>query len=163
MFKPVYSEQEIDQVVELAHLIWTEHYTPIIGEEQVAYMLGHFHSKEEIQKQIAHQNYYFYLIIDNGQPVGYLGFQLQENELFLSKLYILSHVRGRGLGKQATDFILDNARQQNKQKVYLTVNKYNYGSIEAYYKIGFKKVKELCVDIGHGYKMDDYQLELVLN
>ncbi len=163
MFKLVQSEQQIDEVVKLAHLIWTEHYTPIIGEEQVAYMLGHFHSKQQIQKQIAHQNYSFYLIIDNGQPVGYFGFQLQENELFLSKLYILSKVRGRGLGKQATNFILQSARREHKHKVYLTVNKYNYGSIEAYYKIGFKKVKELCVDIGRGYKMDDYQLELVLD
>lgn len=162
MFKAVKTEQDINKVVELAHLIWTEHYTPIIGVEQVEYMLTHFHSKSEISKQISQQNYHFFLIISDDKAVGYCGFQLQENDLFLSKLYVLSSERGKGFGKLATDFIIQSARDNNKDKVYLTVNKYNHGSINAYYKIGFKKVKELCVDIGGGYQMDDYQLELTL-
>jgi RimJ/RimL family protein N-acetyltransferase len=163
MFKPVIHQQDIDQVVELAHIIWTEHYTPIIGSEQVDYMLTHFHSKAEISKQIAEQNYHFYLIINNDKAVGYCGFQLQESDLFLSKLYLLSSERGQGLGKLATNFIIQTARDHHKSKVYLTVNKYNHGSINAYYKIGFTKVKELCADIGGGYVMDDYQLELNLS
>jgi RimJ/RimL family protein N-acetyltransferase len=162
MFKPVTSQDDINQVVELAHLIWTEHYTPIIGTEQVEYMLTHFHSKSEISKQISQQNYHFYLIINDDKAVGYCGFQLQENDLFLSKLYILSSQRGQGFGKLATDFIIQSARDNHKNKVYLTVNKHNHGSINAYYKIGFNKVKEICVDIGGGYQMDDYQLELAL-
>ncbi|GHB58231.1 hypothetical protein GCM10008107_03990 [Psychrosphaera saromensis] len=162
MFKPVTSQDDINQVVELAHLIWTEHYTPIIGTEQVEYMLTHFHSKSEISKQISQQNYHFYLIINDDKAVGYCGFQLQENDLFLSKLYILSSQRGQGFGKLATDFIIQSARDNHKNKVYLTVNKHNHGSINAYYNIGFNKVKEICVDIGGGYQMDDYQLELAL-
>jgi len=162
MFKPVTSQDDINQVVQLVQIIWTEHYTPIIGTEQVEYMLENFHSKDEISKQISQQNYHFYLIINNGNPVGYCGFQLQENDLFLSKLYILSSQRGKGFGKLATDFIIQSARDNHKDKVYLTVNKYNHGSINAYYKIGFNKVKALCVDIGGGYVMDDYQLELNL-
>lgn len=162
MFKAVSTEQDINEVVELALIIWTEHYTPIIGAEQVEYMLTHFHSKSEITKQISQQNYRFFLIICDDKAVGYCGFQLQETDLFLSKLYVLSSERGKGFGKLATDFIIQTAREYHKQKVYLTVNKYNYGSIKAYYKIGFKKVKELCVDIGAGYQMDDYQLELSL-
>lgn len=162
MFKQVTSQADIDQVVQLAQIIWTEHYTPIIGKEQVDYMLTNFHSKTEISNQISQQNYHFYLIINNDKPVGYCGFQLQDSELFLSKLYVLSSERGQGLGKQATNFIIQTARDNHKSKVFLTVNKYNTGSINAYYKIGFNKVKELCVDIGGGYVMDDYQLELTL-
>jgi RimJ/RimL family protein N-acetyltransferase len=162
MFKLVTSLDDINQVVELAKIIWTEHYTPIIGVEQVDYMLTHFHSKDEISKQISQQNYQFYLIIDGDKTIGYCGFQLQKTDLFLSKLYILSSQRGKGFGKLATDFIIQSAKDTQKSKVYLTVNKYNHGSINAYYKIGFKKVKELCVDIGGGYVMDDYQLELNL-
>ena len=44
MFEEVKDRQAIDTLVQLAREIWTEHYTPIIGAEQVEYMLRHMHS-----------------------------------------------------------------------------------------------------------------------
>ena len=34
---------QVEVVVPLANTIWTEHYTPIIGKDQVDYMLSTFH------------------------------------------------------------------------------------------------------------------------
>ena len=40
--------------------------------------------------------------------------------------------------------------------IELTVNKYNSGTIAAYEKMGFEKVRPAVFDIGGGYIMDDY-------
>jgi diamine N-acetyltransferase len=52
MFIEVVNENQIDIVASLAKEIWTEHYTPIIGKDQVEYMLGRFQSKKAISSQI---------------------------------------------------------------------------------------------------------------
>ncbi len=163
MFYPIHSHQDIATLVELATEIWHEHYTAIIGKEQVEYMLDSFHSAAAIKQQIEKQNYHFYLIKVDEQPVGYIGVQIKPNELFLSKIYLLANQRGKGLAKTAMVFIQEFSRKHNLAKISLTVNKYNTNTIYAYEKMGFIKTGEVCVDIGQGYKMDDFTMELVLD
>jgi len=43
-FKAAASAEELLQIEEMANVIWHEHYTPIIGVEQVVYMLDKFQS-----------------------------------------------------------------------------------------------------------------------
>ena len=42
----------------------------------------------------------------------------------------------------------------------MTVNRNNTGSVAAYEKMGFQKVREQVAEIGGGYVMDDYIMEL---
>lgn len=163
MFHPVLTETDIDQVVLMAKEIWTEHYTPIIGAEQVHYMLTTFHSKQTIAEQIAHQHYLYFIIKNDNKNVGYIGVQITPEHLFLSKIYLSSAQRGLGLGKKAMHFIRDLAQQHGLPKIYLTVNKYNSDTIAAYNKFGFVKTGELCADIGNGYVMDDFEMEMTVN
>lgn len=163
MFKLVISTSDIDEVVTVARKIWTEHYTRIIGIEQVEYMLDKFNSKQVITKQIAHDNYQYYLIKNDSVTVGYIGLQLQANELFLSKIYLLSTERGLGLGKRSMAFIKRLAVENKLSKITLTVNKNNLDTIAAYYKLGFVKMGEVCADIGEGFVMDDLLMELQLS
>ena len=86
--------------------------------------------------------------------------QIRDEELFLSKIYVASAARGQGVGKLAMDYIKSLARERNLAKVTLTVNKNNTNSIAAYQKFGFNKISDICVDIGGGYVMDDYLMEL---
>ncbi|OUS31821.1 hypothetical protein A9Q98_02535 [Thalassotalea sp. 42_200_T64] len=64
MFDIVSCRQDIDQVIDIARIIWTEHYTPIIGIEQVEYMLSNFQSAQTITEQISTGNHQYYLIIN---------------------------------------------------------------------------------------------------
>jgi ribosomal protein S18 acetylase RimI-like enzyme len=43
----------------------------------------------------------------------------------------------------------------------LQVNKHNK-ALYFYQKLGFRVIEEVVFDIGHGYIMDDYLMELVL-
>ncbi len=160
MFHNVSTSKEIDEVVKIAREIWREHYPPIIGNEQVEYMLENFHSKDAITVELKHHNYAYYLIKNNNRVIGYIGIQLKGDDLFLSKIYIRSSERGNGIGKASMNFIKDLALENNMNRISLTVNKNNTGSIAAYYRLGFIKTGDICVDIGEGYKMDDIKMEL---
>ncbi len=143
----------------LAREIWLEHYTPIIGEAQVQYMLARFQTAERLMADIADHNYHYILLETGGQPAGYAAWQPdpQQSAAFLSKLYVHARYRGQGLGRQLLDHI---CRQSGARKIWLTVNKQNVNSIRAYQKMGFVIADTLVSDIGGGYVMDDYLMEL---
>ena len=162
MFHIVSTSNEINEVVKIARDIWTEYYPPIIGIDQVEYMLENYHSKDAITNEITRDNYAYYLIKDKNRIIGYIGIQLKGDYLFLSKIYILSSERGNGVGKASMNFIKDLAQKNKMNKISLTVNKNNTESIAAYYRLGFIKTGDICVDIGGGYEMDDIQMELNL-
>ena len=43
------------------------------------------------------------------------------------------------------------------------VNKYNKNTILAYQKLGFIQKRELVIDIGNGFVMDDFEMSYDLN
>lgn len=159
----VNSSEDIEVLTRLARVIWTECYTPIIGAAQVEYMLDNLHSPDVIFKQIAEENYFYFLLKAHHESVGYIGFFANDKHLFLSKIYVALSVRGTGLGRNALEFIKEAAQLNGIKKIALAVNKNNSNTIAAYYKLGFIKTGEVCVDIGGGYYMDDFQMELLLN
>jgi len=161
-FIPATHNSDYRLISKLAKVIWTEHYIPIIGVDQVDYMLEKFQSEKAIKDQALINNYKYFTIYNQSDPIGYLSIKKEETSLFLSKIYIKVTSRGQGIGKKAMNFIETQARGLNCKKIYLTVNKYNTDSIKAYQKIGFNKIEELVIDIGHGYVMDDYKMEKLL-
>ena len=161
MFLEVKTEDQIKRLEELAREIWTEHYIPIIGEKQVNYMLEKFQSSKAITEQLKN-NYYYYLIEENNNAVGYIGVQLRETELFLSKVYIKLSERGNGYAKNAINFIEKFAKDNHLDKIKLTVNKGNLTTIKIYEKIGFRITESIVQDIGDGFVMDDYVMEKLL-
>ena len=53
-------ESESAVIAALADEIWREHYTPIIGEAQVDYMLKKFQSAEQICEDIKCNDYIYF-------------------------------------------------------------------------------------------------------
>lgn len=156
-FRPVAGQAGYEQVAALAEAIWKEHYTPIIGPAQVGYMLEHFQSPGAIARQVGGGMEYFLLL--NGEvPVGYLAFEARGQDLFLSKIYLLRALRGKGLGREAMGFVVGKAREKGCRSISLTVNKNNDRSIAAYERMGFERKEALVVDIGGGFVMDDYRM-----
>jgi diamine N-acetyltransferase len=158
MFIEVSTEYQIEIVEALAREIWTEHYIPIIGREQVDYMLARFQSRRAIGEQIRTGVAYF-LIKEDDAHIGYMAVQPKGRELFLSKIYVKSSRRGLGYGRKAVQFAEKVAKDLGLNKIVLTVNKNNVNSIRAYEKIGFKNAGPVVQDIGNGFVMDDYKME----
>lgn len=156
--EPVKSGAYISAVADLAKIIWTEHYTPIIGSGQVSYMLEKFQSVKAIHDQVE-RGIAYYLMQFQDNFVGYFSFSIEDDVLFLSKLYVLKSARGNGVARAALSFIQEKGQELGLKKIKLTVNKNNSNSIVAYQKMGFVNVASIVQDIGNGYVMDDYVLE----
>jgi len=151
------STSQFKTIAKLATEIWNEHYTPIIGKDQVNYMLDKFQSSDEIYSQVQDGQAY-YLIEHKDLPIGYFCIYPVEENLFLSKLYILVAFRAQGIGKFAFDFIQNKAREFSLKTIFLTVNIHNTNAIASYEKMGFANQGPTKADIGAGYVMDDYRM-----
>ena len=155
---PATSLKDLECISQLADVIWREHYISIITIEQIDYMLDKYNSVRALKEQI-NQGYLFFYMTFEDIPVGYVGVKKDTDSLFLSKLYVLSSYRGKKIGKAAMQHVNDLTTSFNFKKISLNVNKYNTNSILAYEKLGFVKTKSIVTEIGHGYIMDDYQME----
>ncbi len=155
-FQIVDNINAITQVSKLANNIWNEHYLPIIGNEQVLYMLEKFQSQDAIKQQIDRGSKYYIITVDQVEA-GYFSVEDKTEKLFLSKLYVLKSFRGKGIGKQGIEFIKSTF---NHPIIQLTVNKNNSHSIAFYQNVGFKIVDDVVTDIGSGFVMDDYVMEM---
>lgn len=151
---------QIEATAQLASTVWREHYTPIIGPEQVEYMLEKFQSIQAISNQIDNNELVYYLIYNDQHPAGYFAIQIRPEEIFLSKLYVAREARKLGLASKAIDFIKGVAASNCLQRISLTINKNNKDSLTAYERLGFINEKAIVTDIGNGFYMDDYVLAL---
>jgi len=155
----VKNKDEIIKVAELADSIWHEHYRGILKKEQIDYMIGKFQSQGAVINQMKRQGYEYYLIKWRGEFAGYVGIVENKADLFLSKLYILKEFRGKGLFSYVLECLIKRCKEKNLYRIWLTVNKQN-SSIAVYIKKGFKTFNTQVTDIGGGYIMDDYLMEL---
>ena len=72
-------ESDFKLIAELAKNIWHKHYVPIIGEEQVNYMLEKIYSKNSLTEQTITKKHVFYLIQEEVNTIGFVSIS-SENE-----------------------------------------------------------------------------------
>lgn len=157
--REIESGHDIMEVNRLAGLIWHEAYRGIVSREQIAYMIERFQSVRAVTEQLALEGYRYFLMEDEGRAVGYCGVQLRGDALFLSKIYVLAEMRGRGCFRQMLDRLTALCRDAGARTIWLTVNRHNERAIAAYRRTGFREVRTQVADIGGGYVMDDYVME----
>ncbi len=155
----VLTKEQISKVAALAEVIWHQHFTPIIGREQVIYMVEKFQSEAALEQQIAN-GYEYYQLFDGDEFCGYCGIHPENEKLFLSKLYIKKEARGRHIASHAMNFLKDICREHGLSAIWLTCNKHNNNTLAIYDHLGFKIIDTQVADIGNGFVMDDYILEL---
>lgn len=156
----VSTPSEIAAVAKLAHDIWHEHYPSIISIAQIEYMLERFQSPAAIASLIA-EGYRYFLIERDKVFVGYIALHAgadSPDRMLLSKFYIRHDCRGQGLGVMALNFAEAECRRAGCRTLWLTVNKAN-PTLAWYERHGFTKNKEVVVEIGEGYLMDDFIME----
>jgi len=150
---------EINAVAALAHDIWNRHFVPIIGQEQVDYMLDKFQSAPAIARQIA-SGYEYYLVVHRHGRIGY--FAIVPNPsgpgTQLSKIYVREDQRRHGVGNAIMAFVEERCRELGAREVWLTVNRHNAGPIAFYERAGFTTSESLVQDIGSGFVMDDFKM-----
>lgn len=153
------SDTQIHEIASLAEQIWHQHFTPIIGTEQVDYMVEKFQSFPALKEQLEN-GYEYYQLFSSGEFCGYCGIHPEDKKLFLSKLYVKKEARGRHIATDAIEFLKNLCHERQLSAIWLTCNKYNDNTLAVYDHLGFKIIDTQEVDIGGGFIMDDYILEL---
>lgn len=102
--------EQVDELAALAKPIWTDHFTPIIGAEQTAYMIEKFQSAPAMRAQMANEGYHYYFFLYDGQKAGYTGIRRDGDSLFLSKIYVEKSFRRKGIASHGIAFMTDLCR-----------------------------------------------------
>ncbi len=110
-----------------------------------------------------------YLISTDDQVVGMAGiiFEFRERKRHVATLvwvYIKKEFRGKGLGKELINFIVNDLKtQENIIKLSLLVNSTQNNALNLYKKLGFETAGVLKKDIKIGDEfIDTYSMELFL-
>lgn len=150
--------EDISLIRELTFQVWPQTYAAILSKEQITYMLEMMYSEASLIKQME-DGCRFIIASENEEPVGFASFQQTEPGVFkLHKIYVLTSQQGKGTGKFIIDHIINEIKSQNAKALQLQVNRYNK-AIDFYLKSGFRIVKEIDLEIGEGYFMNDYVME----
>ncbi len=153
------TDTQVREIADLAKVIWNEYFTPIIGKDQVDYMVEKFQSYPALKEQIS-EGYEYYQIFSGGEFCGYTGIRPgEDNRLFLSKLYLKKESRGHHLATGAFSFLKEICRERGYSAIWLTCNKHNDNSLGVYRHFGFEIIDTQEADIGGGFIMDDYIME----
>lgn len=160
-------QHELPILEKLARAIWPDTYASIISAAQIDYMLDWMYSTAKLHEQ-QQQGHEFYLLSDKGTDLGFLALEwLQPDQsnpiriIKINKLYVLPQEQQKGLGSALIHKAIERAKQTQVTKIILQVNKANTAQF-FYKKLGFVVQKEAVFEIGNGFIMDDYIMELSL-
>ena len=154
------SLKELPILEDLAHRIWPHTYSEIITKEQMEFMLNWMYSTETLEKQQA-DGHEFYLIRKENRDIGFLAIEQIGDELKVNKVYVLPEVQGCGAGKRLMEKAIERAQAKKCTHLFLQVNRANKAKF-FYDKLGFTIRSEEDFDIGNGFYMNDYIMELSL-
>lgn len=154
---------DIPLIRELTFNIWPQTYSSIISKEQIEYMLEMMYNPATLQKQIEEDGCTFIIVHDDAEPVAFASYVEAEPAIWkLNKIYILSSQQGKGTGRFIISYIADEIKAKGAKALQLQVNRDNKAK-DFYEKLGFKIIKIADFDIGNGYFMNDYVMELELD
>ena len=123
--------------------VWPQTYTPIIGPEQVAYMLALWYTPQALEKQMTESQHLFIICYDNDEPVAFASWnQIETGISKLHKLYVIPGHHGKGIGRFIVGHILNELRLKGIRLLRLNVNRYNHSAIAFYTKAGFSLFKD---------------------
>jgi GNAT superfamily N-acetyltransferase len=155
-------KEHIPVIHKLAYRIWPMAFSDILVPEQVTYMLQWMYSIPSLEDQM-NRGHQFLLAKEDGQYTGYASYELNydSHTAKLHKLYVLSSARGKGVGKCLLEEVINRAKHKGQQALHLNVNRSNE-AIQFYEDFGFRIIREEDNDIGNGFFMNDYVMELIL-
>jgi diamine N-acetyltransferase len=157
------SPLEITIIQSLIQRIWKPTYRDILSEDQMDYMMERMYDSQTLQSQMD-EGHVFLLLNEDNSPVGFAGYQInhpEEGQCKLHKIYLLPETQGKGLGKMLLNAVVERAREAGQYSLLLNVNRYNK-AYDFYSAYGFTIKEEVDLDIGSGYFMNDYVMELNL-
>ena len=153
---------DVEPIAALAREVWHDHYPAIISTAQIDYMLRQRYDPAVVRAELERTDIWWDKLTVGGDLCGFSSFLLtgEPGTMKLDKLYIRTASQRRGYGGLLIARARDEAGRQNCRRLALAVNKNNVHAIAAYHKHGFRIAEAVVKDIGGGFVMDDYIMEI---
>lgn len=151
---------EVDALCRLAHEIWHAHYPGIISKAQIDYMLAQRYTADSIRASLDST---CWLGAWQGLVMNGFAHALADDQTStwkLDKLYVHPDHQRTGIGQALLERVKQYACEAGATRLVLRVNRHNTVALAAYAKYGFRRYGADVLNIGNGFVMDDYLLEL---
>ena len=153
------SEDDFALIGRLGAEVMHETFDKLVPDGQTDYMLNMFLSVYAIKNNVSKRGYEYKLVSFNGETAGFYAYcpaheydPSRRDGVFLSKLYLAKFAQGKKIASRVFASL--------PRPVLLTVKKDNAHAINVYKHCGFRIVSGVMTDIGSGYVMDDFLMEL---
>lgn len=153
--------EDAEAVSALAAQIWWRHYSGIISDAQIEYMLKQRYDPRVIRTELQRDDLWWDQLLVGAEIAGFASCFLttKPGEMKVDKLYVHQDHQRKGYGGMFIGHMCERARQQGCSRLTLAVNKDNRIAISAYRKHGFQVSAAVVKNIGGGFVMDDYIME----
>ncbi|MBC3787227.1 GNAT family N-acetyltransferase [Spirosoma utsteinense] len=139
------SVSDAELLAEVALRAYTDHYLHLWHDGGAWYINRSF-TPEVLRRELDNPNARFYLVQQHGQPVGFLKLNLHQpspcqvtvNALELERIYLINAVTGLGIGRACMQFVIEQARQLQKEVVWLKSMDSSHDALAFYGKMGFE-------------------------
>lgn len=157
---------DIPDLLTVALQSYREHYTYLWTDAGEAY-IGRNFTYDILAKELEADKSYFYLVRSGMEPVGFLKVNDEKplapypatDCLELERIYLLQKASGKGIGKQAVEFVLQVAAEHNRSIVWLKAM--DSSPARGFYeKMGFTSRDSYQLDFP--YMKDEFRTILVM-
>jgi len=158
------SLDDLNQISELARVVWYASFTDIIFVDQIEYMLSLKYTSKKMKADIQDHHATYLVLEDEGQLLSFASFKpLDEpNQLLLDKIYVHPAHQRKGYGRMLMTYIVKAAEDSGVEEIHLAVNRSNHKAIHSYEKAGFKVIRTETIDIGNGFTIEDHFMKKTL-
>ena len=156
-------EKDLNIIRELAYQIWPSTYHAYLSQEQIDYMLDKMYNQTILIQQLKN-GHVFIIAQETKRDIGFAEFSVlnpKEQIYKLHKLYVLPQLQGKGAGTLLVNEAVNLVKKKGATAIQLNVNRNNKAK-DFYEKLGFKIKEIIDLDVGNGFFMNDYVMELAV-
>jgi len=138
------TKEDIEDLLNVARQSYLEHYTYLWHDNGIGYMQTSFNAGK-LHDELSNPNSVFFLLHDGQKLVGLIKLNINspvaafsaDTALELERIYFIKDASGKGLGKEAINFVISFARQRQKTVIWLKAMD-SSAAVEFYKKSGFQ-------------------------
>ncbi|MCX8074720.1 MAG: ribosomal protein S18-alanine N-acetyltransferase [Clostridia bacterium] len=97
-------------------------------------------SKDSLLSDLKNESSRYYILKLNEKIVGYIGSKILVDSLDIESIVIKKDLQNKGYGKILLKHVIEVAKNENIQNIFLEVRCSNIPAIKLYEKFGFKKL-----------------------
>lgn len=154
---------DLPVVQKIAIDTWPQTYGTLMSKEQLTFMMDWMYNLKSLEKQFS-DGQVFILVKTNDHYHGFASYELNYQntvKVKIHKLYVLPASQGKGIGNLLVQKIKDIGTRHQQTALILNVKR-NNKAVAFYKRMGFIIINTVDLDIGHGFVMDDYVMEMPL-